>query len=66
MRSVRKSTERDSDQPEEEKAERRVEVERRQFSYSAYIPERRSGRKRRRKADPVESPDRRKTQDADE
>lgn len=66
MRSGRKSATRDSDRSEEEKAERRVEVERRQFSYSAYIPERRSGRKRRKEAESADSPDRRKTQDADE
>jgi hypothetical protein len=46
-----------SDQNDEEKAERRVEIERRQFSYSAYIPERRSGQKRRKKAETTKSPD---------
>ncbi len=64
--SVRKSAAKDLDQPEEEKAERRLEVERRQFSYSAYIPERRSGRKRRKAADPADPPDRRTSQDTDE
>jgi hypothetical protein len=46
-----------SDQNDEEKAERRVEIERRQFSYSAYIPERRSGQKRRKEAETTKTPD---------
>ena len=66
MGSVRKSAANDLDPPEEEKAERRLEVERRQFSYSAYIPERRSGRKRRKAAEPAAPSDRRTTQDTDE
>jgi hypothetical protein len=45
------------DQDEDEKAERRIGVDRRQFSYSAYIPERRSGGPRRKKSGPDESPD---------
>jgi hypothetical protein len=45
-----------SDKCEEDSEERRVELERRQFSYSAYIPERRSGRKRRQKPETSCSP----------
>jgi hypothetical protein len=41
-----------SDEDEGEKEERRVELERRRFLYSAHIPERRSGQKRRRKPEP--------------
>jgi hypothetical protein len=46
-----------SDQNGEEKAERRVEIERRQFSYSAHIPERRSGQKRRKEDGTNKTPD---------
>jgi hypothetical protein len=35
----------------DDKAERRAGIERRQFSYSVYIPERRSGQERRREQD---------------
>ena len=52
MGSIRKSTAMKSDHGEEEKTERRVGVDRRQFSYSAYIPERRSGGRRRIEAEP--------------
>jgi hypothetical protein len=55
-----------SDQNEEKEVERRSGAERRRFSYSAYIPERRTGRKRRKKTEahePLESP---KAQDIDE
>jgi hypothetical protein len=37
----------ESEKDEAGKAERRIGVERRQYLYSAHIPERRSGRKRR-------------------
>ncbi len=43
MSSIQKQAVMNSDQEEDEKAERRIGVDRRQFSYSAYIPERRSG-----------------------
>ncbi len=53
MSSIQKQAVMNSDQEEDEKAERRIGVDRRQFSYSAYIPERRSGKK----TGPDESPD---------
>jgi hypothetical protein len=37
----------ESEKDEAGKAERRIEVERRQYLYSVHIPERRSGKKRR-------------------
>jgi hypothetical protein len=40
------------DQDEEEGGERRTAPERRRFSYTAYIPERRSGRDRRNTTEP--------------
>ena len=39
----------------DDKAERRAWAERRQFSYSVYIPERRSGQERRQEQDRSES-----------
>jgi hypothetical protein len=57
MSSIQKQAVINSDQEEDEKAERRIGVDRRQFSYSAYIPERRSGGPRRKKTGPDESPD---------
>jgi hypothetical protein len=45
------------DQDNGENADRRIEFERRQFSYSAYIPERRKGRKRRKGAEASKSSD---------
>jgi hypothetical protein len=54
-----------SDQNDEEKAERRIEIERRQFSYSAHIPERRSGQKRRREDGTNKTPDNLSTPDSD-
>jgi len=36
---------------ENDKGERRAWIERRQFSYSLYIPERRSGQERRKELD---------------
>ena len=42
-------------QCEDDKTERRAWVDRRQFSYSAYIPERRGGQERRREQDRMES-----------
>ena len=36
---------------ENEEGERRAVIERRQFSYSLYIPERRSGQQRRKELD---------------
>jgi hypothetical protein len=36
---------------ENEEGERRAVIERRQFSYSLYIPERRSGQERRKEMD---------------
>jgi len=44
-----------SDEDEGEKAERRIELERRRFLYSAHIPERRSGRKRRKEPESFQS-----------
>jgi hypothetical protein len=44
-----------SDNGVEDPEERRIGLERRQFSYSAHIPERRSGRKRRQKPGPEAS-----------
>jgi hypothetical protein len=64
MSSIRKLVAMKSDQNEEDKAERRIEIERRQFSYSAYIPERRSGRKRRREAERTDTPDDLNTMDS--
>ena len=55
-----------SGQNEEEKSERRIENERRQFSYSAYIPERRSGQKRRKEADPSKASDDPNPEDRDD
>ena len=66
MQSVRKSEAKNLDQGEEAKAERRLEVERRQFSYSAYIPERRTGQKRRKEAAPDKSIEGRTVQGIDE
>ena len=57
MSSIRKLVAMKSDQNEENEAERRIGIERRKFSYSAYIPERRSGRKRRREAETTNTPD---------
>jgi hypothetical protein len=45
------------DQDNGENADRRIEFERRKFSYSAYIPERRSGRKRRNGTEASKSSD---------
>jgi hypothetical protein len=66
MRSVRNTEAANLDQREEATAERRIEVERRQFFYSEYIPERRSGRKRRKVDEPAKSLDGRTVQDEDE
>jgi hypothetical protein len=55
-----------SDQEEQEKAERRIGLDRRQFSYSAYIPERRTGQKRRKEAEAGKCPDGLSSQDIDE
>lgn len=66
MSSICKPAVMQSDQEEQEKAERRVGLDRRKFSYSAYIPERRSGRKRRKEAETSNSLDGLKAQDADE
>lgn len=57
MSSIRKQAVIKSDHDEDEKAERRIGVERRQFSYSAYIPERRNGGPRRKISAPDESLD---------
>jgi hypothetical protein len=57
MSSIRKQVAMKSDRDEEEKAERRIVIERRQFSYSAYIPERRTGRKRRKETETAKAPD---------
>lgn len=54
-----------SDQDDEEKAERRIEIERRQFSYFAHIPERRSGQKRRKEDGTNKTPDDPSTPDSD-
>ena len=51
MDSLHKPTAVASDQHEDEKVEQRAGAERRNFSYSAYIPERRSGRDRRKEAE---------------
>jgi hypothetical protein len=56
-----------SDQEEQEKAERRIiGLDRRQFSYSAYIPERRSGQNRRKEAEAGKCPDGLSSQNIDE
>jgi hypothetical protein len=57
MHSIRKlnDVEWSAYQFENDKAERRAGIERRQFSYSAYIPERRGGQERRREQDRMES-----------
>jgi len=65
MSSIRKLVTMKSDQNDEEKAERRIEIERRQFSYSAHIPERRSGQKRRREDGTNKTPDNLSTPDSD-
>ena len=64
MSSIRKLVAMKSDQNEDEKAERRIEIERRQFSYSAYIPERRSGPRRRREAESTNTSDDLNTMDS--
>jgi hypothetical protein len=66
MGSTRKLATMSPDQDEEEKRERRAEAERRRFSYSAYIPERRTGRKRRKEKEANKSVDGLKGQDSDE
>lgn len=53
------------DPDEKDKAERRTGLERRHFSYSAYIPERRTGGKRRKKPNPDKSLKESNTQDND-
>ena len=52
MNSIHKPAAVTSDQDEHEKAERRACAERRKFSYSAYIPERRTGGDRREETEP--------------
>jgi hypothetical protein len=66
MGSIRKLAVKKSDQDEEEKAERRTGAERRRFSYSAYIPERRTGEKRRKKTTPQKPNGSEKLQDAND
>jgi|PlaIllAssembly_1097288.scaffolds.fasta_scaffold08831_3 hypothetical protein len=51
MDSIHKHAAVTSDQDEDEKAERRAGAERRKFSYSACIPERRAGQDRREEAE---------------
>jgi hypothetical protein len=66
MDSLHKPAATTSDQQEGEKAEQRAGAERRNFSYSAYIPERRSGRDRRKDDDLKKSPADPKAQDLSE
>jgi len=66
MSSIRKLEAMKSEQDEEENAERRIGIERRQFSYSAHIPERRTGQKRRKPAEPSNTPDDPRAQAIDE
>jgi hypothetical protein len=66
MSSIRKLGAIKSDQDEEEKAERRLGIERRRFSYSVHIPERRTGSKRRKETERHSRPDQPMAQDIDE
>jgi hypothetical protein len=66
MNSNRKLAETIPDQTDEEKSERRRQAERRRFSYSAYIPERRTGEKRRRATSAKKTLDDMTPQDGDE
>jgi hypothetical protein len=66
MSSIRKLEAMKLDQDEEEKAERRIENERRQFSYSAHIPERRTGHRRRKQTEPCDTPHDARDQDSRE
>ena len=65
MSSIRKLGAMRSDQDEAEKVDRRTGAERRRFSYSAYIPERRTGLDRRKETGPNKSLERLKIQDSD-
>lgn len=65
MNSIHKLAAVTSDQDEHEKAERRAGADRRNFSYSAYIPERRAGQDRREEAELKKSPNGLKAQDVE-
>jgi hypothetical protein len=57
MSSIRKLRVLDPDPGADERSERRIGAERRRFSYSAYIPERRTRRDRRSETELKKSPE---------
>jgi hypothetical protein len=63
MGSIHKLEAVSSGQDEDEKVEQRTGAERRKFSYSAYIPERRTGQDRREETETKKSLDGPKAQD---